>query len=161
MCIFHKSLAPADATENQRCLTGVALAINKDAIDAATQILACCHCLAMPAMQMLVAAICDKLISWNQATAEALLPGYCGSAGGRGDVCTMAEWMIRQAVRVGDFVLDDALADQAVRSVVLRQLQQIEALVDRFATYAASHGRLLARLQRRLYAARRAAVIGS
>ncbi|KAK3381202.1 hypothetical protein B0H63DRAFT_197661 [Podospora didyma] len=75
-------------------------------------------------------------------------------------------------VRVGDFVLDDALADQAVRCVVLHDLDRIEVLVNRLAVGGSSsgggssdadhhqpfkrtvHQSLVVLLQRRLHAAR-------
>jgi hypothetical protein len=54
-------------------MVGAALAINKDAMDSAGRILDCPRCLATPAAQMVVIAICDRLITWSQATAASLM----------------------------------------------------------------------------------------
>ncbi|KAK4111490.1 hypothetical protein N656DRAFT_780787 [Canariomyces notabilis] len=205
ICIFSKSCTVSRPRSSCRPrMVGAALAVNKDAMDSARRILDCPRCLANPAAQMVVIAICDRLITWSQATAASLVGSGSGSgsnmkrshssafgtgsgSGGstpslgssssssRSDMMMMTmgafhhqqggageergreeglgtnntnnnsnrnnnlelhhhlvqqaqaqaattEKVGRQTVRLGDFVLDDAVADQAVRCVVLHDL---------------------------------------
>lgn len=107
------------------------LTTNRGVLDLVERVLGC-SCSTTPSMQLLIVAVCDRLIAWYQAMLrrESGEPSYALQTGGQDE---HSEHVLPQLITMGDFAVDPKMQLQIREQLVTGELRRVEKVTRLFA----------------------------